>query len=172
MIATELLSRLDGVRSRGAGKWSARCPAHADKSPSLTIAEGDRGLLVKCFAGCSLRAICIALGIEQRELFFNARDKSQRRQRPAPPVRGDRRALAFRFELAALDLRLRGERINEAGKKLDIVILTDDELDRALGHVAQAYADCERAELFEHVADELRLKECWEKKHARHERVA
>lgn len=58
MTAAEFVSSLVGVRARGVGKWSARCPAHADKSPSLTIAEGDKGMLVKCWAGCSLQAIC------------------------------------------------------------------------------------------------------------------
>src|SRR3546814_21046513 len=29
-----------------------RCPAHADKNPSLALRQGDRGILVTCFAGC------------------------------------------------------------------------------------------------------------------------
>ena len=40
------------------GQWSGyralcRCPAHADRSPSLSIRQGDRGVLVHCFAGCN-----------------------------------------------------------------------------------------------------------------------
>lgn len=40
------------------GTWSGpvamcRCPAHADRDPSLSIRQGDRGILVTCFAGCS-----------------------------------------------------------------------------------------------------------------------
>jgi hypothetical protein len=40
------------------GTWSGhvamcRCPAHADSDPSLSIRQGDRGILVTCFAGCS-----------------------------------------------------------------------------------------------------------------------
>ena len=39
------------------GRWHGRtamclCPAHADKTPSLAIRQGDRGILVTCFAGC------------------------------------------------------------------------------------------------------------------------
>ena len=39
------------------GEWhgnvaTCRCPAHTDKTPSLSIRQGDRGLLVTCFAGC------------------------------------------------------------------------------------------------------------------------
>ncbi|ATY34919.1 DUF7146 domain-containing protein [Sphingomonas psychrotolerans] len=40
------------------GTWSGyvamcRCPAHADSNPSLSIRQGDRSILVTCFAGCA-----------------------------------------------------------------------------------------------------------------------
>jgi hypothetical protein len=40
------------------GTWAGyiamcRCPAHDDSDPSLSIRQGDRGILVTCFAGCS-----------------------------------------------------------------------------------------------------------------------
>jgi hypothetical protein len=39
------------------GKWHGysalcRCPAHEDRTPSLSLRQGDRGILVHCFAGC------------------------------------------------------------------------------------------------------------------------
>lgn len=39
------------------GTWHGRtamclCPAHSDKTPSLSIRQGNRGILVTCFAGC------------------------------------------------------------------------------------------------------------------------
>ena len=39
------------------GKWHGSyalciCPAHEDRTPSLSVRQGDRGLLVHCFAGC------------------------------------------------------------------------------------------------------------------------
>ncbi|MGB3472082.1 MAG: toprim domain-containing protein [Erythrobacter sp.] len=39
------------------GTWSGnramcRCPAHADGTPSLSLRQGDRSILVHCFAGC------------------------------------------------------------------------------------------------------------------------
>ena len=70
MTARELLTRLEGVRPRGAGKWSACCPAHDDTHPSLAIAEGERGVLVKCWGGCPLPAITAALGLAIKDLFF------------------------------------------------------------------------------------------------------
>ncbi len=172
MTLSKLLVRLDGVKQRG-NRWSARCPAHADKSPSLSLTEGDKGLLLKCWAGCSLREICSALQIQETDLFFDVLDQNpQQRKRPAPTVRVDRRALAFQYDLAALDLRLREDRIVAAGKNLDVAGVSDDELDRAIAHAMQAHADVERAELFEGVADDLRFKEFLEKDHVRHERIA
>ena len=34
-----------------------RCPAHADRTPSLSIRQGDRGILVTCHAGCDSRDV-------------------------------------------------------------------------------------------------------------------
>jgi hypothetical protein len=54
----------------GTGRWKARCPAHNDRSPSLSIREGDGGrVLVLCRAGCSLDAILAALKLVKRDLF-------------------------------------------------------------------------------------------------------
>ncbi|OZA18149.1 MAG: hypothetical protein B7X90_12615 [Novosphingobium sp. 17-62-19] len=33
------------------------CPSHDDRTPSLSLRQGDRAILVKCFAGCDRRAI-------------------------------------------------------------------------------------------------------------------
>ena len=34
------------------GNYLVRCPAHDDQSPSLSLRDGDRGLMVHCFSGC------------------------------------------------------------------------------------------------------------------------
>src|SRR2546428_9235101 len=70
MTADDLLSRFDAVRPRGGGRWVSRCPAHDDRSPSLSISGGDKGLLLKCWAGCELSAICEAVGITPKDLFY------------------------------------------------------------------------------------------------------
>jgi hypothetical protein len=48
------------------GEWhgyaaQCHCPAHDDHDPSLSIRQGNRGLLVHCFAGCAPAAILSAL---------------------------------------------------------------------------------------------------------------
>lgn len=35
------------------GNYLVRCPAHRDDSPSLSLRDGDNGLIVHCFAGCA-----------------------------------------------------------------------------------------------------------------------
>lgn len=66
-----LLDRLEKVRERGPGRWMACCPAHEDKSPSLSIRETSDGvILLKCFGpGCSAADIVAAVGLELRDLF-------------------------------------------------------------------------------------------------------
>ncbi len=66
----DLLSRLDKVRKTGPGRWNARCPAHDDKSPSLTVRELDDGrILIHCFTGCSPADVLAAVGLEFADLF-------------------------------------------------------------------------------------------------------
>lgn len=63
-----LVSRLDAKRS-GNG-WKAKCPAHDDQIPSLSINEGvDGRVLLKCHAGCDVDSICAALNIRTVDLF-------------------------------------------------------------------------------------------------------
>jgi hypothetical protein len=64
----QIAGRLRARRS-GAG-WLAKCAAHEDRSPSLSIREGDgRRILLHCHAGCSIESICAALGIKVADLF-------------------------------------------------------------------------------------------------------
>lgn len=68
--AATLLNRLDGVRSTGRGKWIAKCPAHEDKRPSLSVRVADNDVvLLHCFAGCDVAAITAALGLDVSVLF-------------------------------------------------------------------------------------------------------
>lgn len=70
----ELIGRLDKCREVAVNKhdqcWSACCPAHSDKSPSLSVAlTHDGKILLKCWAGCGYAEICAAVGIEPTDLF-------------------------------------------------------------------------------------------------------
>jgi len=64
MSIDTLVSRLDGVKETGHGKFVARCPAHDDRSPSLAIKDGDDGrILLHCFSGCETEDVLSALGL-------------------------------------------------------------------------------------------------------------
>ena len=65
----DLLSKLEKVRG-GRGRWTACCPAHGDKNPSLAIrlTDDDR-ILLKCFAGCSAAEVVESVGMSLSDLF-------------------------------------------------------------------------------------------------------
>jgi len=56
-------------------RWTAQCPAHDDREPSLSIREaevgreGDRGVLLHCHAGCGKADVVAALGLELADLY-------------------------------------------------------------------------------------------------------
>src|SRR5690606_20731894 len=61
------------VRETAPGRWVARCPAHDDYNPSLSIRDAGEKLLIHCFAGCSPLDIVHALGLELSDLFADPR---------------------------------------------------------------------------------------------------
>lgn len=68
--AARVLDRLDGVRPTGPGRWIAKCPAHPDRSPSLSIREVDDGrVLLYDFGGCDTESVLAALGLIVGDLF-------------------------------------------------------------------------------------------------------
>lgn len=63
------LNKLEKVKG-SKGRWTACCPAHVDRSPSLAITETDDGrILLKCFAGCSAQQVVEAVGMDLTDLF-------------------------------------------------------------------------------------------------------
>ncbi|MBU2719705.1 hypothetical protein HF563_10045, partial [Acidithiobacillus ferridurans] len=66
----EILSRLQRVKKIAPDKWTALCPAHDDRRPSLSIREADDGkILLHCWAGCGAADIVNALGLTLTDLF-------------------------------------------------------------------------------------------------------
>ena len=57
----EVIARALGGRKIGSA-WMARCPAHEDREPSLSIDDAKSGkVLVRCHAGCDQRDVIAAL---------------------------------------------------------------------------------------------------------------
>lgn len=68
MRIEDFLERLSKAKRNGKG-WTSLCPAHADNTPSLSIKEVNGKILIKCFSGCTVEAICSELGLEVKDLF-------------------------------------------------------------------------------------------------------
>jgi hypothetical protein len=66
-------------QKRPNGQWQAHCPAHDDDKTSLSVTESDNRILLKCFAGCTVDAVCSALGIRVADLFVRGNDSSGKR---------------------------------------------------------------------------------------------
>jgi hypothetical protein len=65
-----LLDRLQAMRRVGPSRWIARCPAHDDRHPSLSLREADDGrVLLRCWSGCEAHAVVAALGLDMRDMF-------------------------------------------------------------------------------------------------------
>jgi 5S rRNA maturation endonuclease (ribonuclease M5) len=74
-----ILDRLD-VTSRNGVKASARCPAHDDRTASLSVTEGDAGkVVVHCHAGCPIDEIVAAIGLNLTDLFPSSNGHTERR---------------------------------------------------------------------------------------------
>lgn len=67
---SRFLGRLTKAKKQSGDQWSAICPAHEDRTPSLRVKAGPDGrVLMKCQAGCTTQHICQSLNIPMSELF-------------------------------------------------------------------------------------------------------
>lgn len=66
-----VLSRFERLTAcQRPGTWKARCPAHDDRVPSLSIWLGrNGGLVVRCWARCPVEAILERAGLKMGDLF-------------------------------------------------------------------------------------------------------
>ena len=99
MTIETVLSRLDRVRKRQPGQWSARCPAHNDRGPSLSIRETPSSeVLLWCFAGCGAEDILAALGLQWSDLFAKSDVQIVHSHSRTPRLLTDRQALELEVD--------------------------------------------------------------------------
>lgn len=68
--AEKFLSRVEGVRQTGHGRWIFKVPTRNDKRPSGSARETDDGrLLIHDFAGDSAADILAAVGLSLSDLY-------------------------------------------------------------------------------------------------------
>ena len=124
-----LLSRLQKVKGRN-GSWTACCPAHNDKGPSLAIREADDGrILLHCFAGGETLNVVQAVGMDMTDLFppdNKRRDypvEGKPRMKPAFYASDLIRILAFEalvVSICASDLRKGRKLSDEDNERLKV----------------------------------------------------
>lgn len=96
-VADALISKLDKVKRTGKDRWQARCPAHDDKGPSLSIRELDDGriLLHDFGGGCSAHEIVSAVGLSLSDLFPERPQQHAQKERRPFPATDALRAIGF-----------------------------------------------------------------------------
>lgn len=98
----EIVERLGGEWQRSGGL--CRCPAHDDRTPSLSVRPGERRLLFHCFAGCETRKVLRALGALQ--LLGSGPEPGASEAPPSPADPGARhRGAAERLWATALPVQ-------------------------------------------------------------------
>jgi putative DNA primase/helicase len=83
-MTAEAIAKALGGRKAGRG-WTARCPAHDDRTPSLSICDADHNkVLVRCHAGCEQERVIAAL--RGRGLWGDSGPRSSPRTTRRKPV--------------------------------------------------------------------------------------
>lgn len=151
MTLPDFLSLFDRPRKVG-HNWVVKCPAHADRSPSLSVTEGKRGnIVLHCFTGCTPQEIVDALNLKITDLFDDSpspQDISRRRQLKTQEED------AARAERDQAALCYRADQVVRAATGIDISGFNDKQLDRAMNLLADAYAVLNR-EKFEEAREEI-----------------
>ena len=81
-----VLAHMECVHKTGADKWICRCPAHNDKSPSLSIRLTPERILLYCFAGCTTEAIITASGLTWGDICGDDPDRQAWVRATAKPL--------------------------------------------------------------------------------------
>src|SRR5438094_645 len=68
MLARDFAEFISNARHAG-HEWQGLCPAHDDSDPSLTWADGDKGLVVTCHGHCPTQNVVAAVGVSMADLF-------------------------------------------------------------------------------------------------------
>jgi hypothetical protein len=104
------------VKRTGPGRWIARCPAHDDRGPSLSIRELDDGrVLVHDFAGCSIESILGAVGLAFDALFPERKSSTMYVKPERQRVSSADALRAIAFEAVAGDIA-KGKQLSEASR--------------------------------------------------------
>lgn len=123
-----VLNRLKKVKGNGQNKWIACCPAHDDKSPSLSIKSTDDRILMHCFTGCHVEDIAAAIGLNVSDLFSGSLSREQRREYKREQYRTVIKNESLFLHMAKHDLQ----------NGLEISAIDKERIDKAVARVRKA----------------------------------
>lgn len=136
MAIENLLANLRKVKPNGPGKWTACCPAHGDKHPSLAIRELDDGrILIHCFTGCEPLEVLDAVGLSFVDVM------PERLVEHGKPVRHPftaldaLRALAHESGVVSVAIADLAEGLQFSHTDAERIALATERLQTALGYV-------------------------------------
>lgn len=136
-----LLSRLDGVKRTGAGRWMAKSPTRNERTASLSIRLTDDGaILMHDFGGSDFSDIVAALGLQPIELIpehlRHARETAPNARRAPPIPWADAfTAIAFQSSVVLISAEDMAQ-----GRALDDTAL--NQLARAVSVIENALSAC------------------------------
>ena len=81
------LERTGHPPKQNSSGWQALCPAHDDKTSSLSVDAGDKqAVVITCHAGCSYEEVIGALGLDAPQRHMNGRGRKtvEGNSKPAP----------------------------------------------------------------------------------------
>ena len=65
----KIVEQTKATTTGSGGQYSGLCPAHNDRSPSLSLTLTEDRILINCHSGCSIDQICNCLRIRKSDLF-------------------------------------------------------------------------------------------------------
>ena len=93
------------AKKAGKGKYTAKCPCHEDRSRNtLSLREGKKGILLKCWAGCPTLDVVRAAGLRMTDMFYHSRDTSSAKMKEV--YRQQYRDRLYLRERRLMDLRM------------------------------------------------------------------
>jgi hypothetical protein len=144
-MSAELIARALGGRKAGSG-WMARCQAHDDREPSLSIRDADGTILVRCHAGCDQRHVISAL--RERGLWHDVNHRLRRAARrrtfqPRPDQQqSDPSAAALAIWESAIPASGTSVEVYLAARRLTLALPGSLRFHRGLRHPSGGFWPC------------------------------
>lgn len=110
----QILDKLEKVRRTGKDRYTACCPVHGDKNPSMSLAEKDGKVLIHCFAcGANGMQVVEALGLPVSTLFEKPLERTgEMPKRIKEEIELDRLVVA-----GAMEMKRKGQRLSYSDYK-------------------------------------------------------